>query len=86
MPVERPDWWDWELEITPHMEKRMADREFTEVDLRQMLDEAEGHRPDVEEGRWVIETRLRGVRWEVIVEPDPVDRLLVAVTAFPSET
>ncbi len=86
MPGERPDWWDWELEITPHMEKRMADRGFTEVDLRQMLDEAEGHRPDVEEGRWVIETRLRGVRWEVIVEPDPVDRLLVAVTAFPSET
>jgi hypothetical protein len=66
------------------MEKRMADREFTEADLRTMLEDAEGYRADLQEGRWVIETRLRGGPWEVIVEPDPSDRLLVAVTAYPS--
>jgi hypothetical protein len=66
------------------MEKRMADREFTEVDLRTMLEDAEGYRADLQEGRWVIETGLRGVPWEVIVEPDPSDRLLVAVTAYSS--
>ena len=32
-----PDWWDWELELTPHLLKRMIDREFSEVDLRIML-------------------------------------------------
>lgn len=84
MPIQWPDWWKWELEITPHMEKRMADREFTEVDLRTMLEDAEGYRADLQEGRWVIETGLRGVPWEVIVEPDPSDRLLVAVTAYSS--
>jgi hypothetical protein len=52
-----PDWWEWELELTPHLEKRMEDREFTEVDLRAMLEQAAGHYVDVVEGRWVIETR-----------------------------
>jgi hypothetical protein len=85
LPVQWPDWWKWELEITPHLEKRMADRVFTEVDLRTMLEDAEGYQPDIQEGRWVIESRFRGVRWEVIVEPDASDRLLVAVTAYPSE-
>ena len=46
-----PDWWEWELELTPHLEKRMEDREFTEVDLRAMLEQAEGHYRDVVEGR-----------------------------------
>jgi hypothetical protein len=32
-----PDWWEWELELTPHLEKRMEDREFTEVDLRAII-------------------------------------------------
>jgi hypothetical protein len=36
-----PVWWEWELEITPHLEKRMEDREFTEVDLRAMLTRAQ---------------------------------------------
>jgi hypothetical protein len=49
-----PAWWDWELELTPHVLKRMLDRGFTEVDLRQMLEDASSFRPDVEEGRWVI--------------------------------
>jgi hypothetical protein len=36
-PMERPTWWEWELELTPHLQKRMEDRDFTEVDLRVML-------------------------------------------------
>jgi hypothetical protein len=32
--------------------KRMVDRRFTEIDLRQMLEGASSLRPDVEEGRW----------------------------------
>jgi hypothetical protein len=67
------------------MEKRMADREFSEVDLRAMLEDAEGYQADIQEGRWIIETRFHGIPWEVIVEPDASDRLLVAVTAYPSE-
>jgi hypothetical protein len=78
-----PEWWDWELELSPHLLKRMGDRRFTEVDLRRMLERATGHREDVVEGRWVIETRHTRRAWEVVVEPDRERRLLVVVTAYP---
>ena len=39
--MEWPDWWEWELELSPHLEKRMVDRDFTELDLRTMLENAE---------------------------------------------
>lgn len=78
-----PIWWDWELELSPHLLKRMADRRFTEVDLRHMLERATNFRRDLIEGRWIIETRHRLRRWEVIVEPDFDAELLVVVTAYP---
>jgi hypothetical protein len=81
-----PEWWEWELEITPHVEKRMEDRDFTEVDLRAMLVQAQGYHADVVEGRWVIEAQHRRCLWHVIVEPDPAARLLVVVTAYPVES
>ena len=77
-----PEWWSWELELTPHVEERMVDRGFTEVELRQILERATSFRADVVEGRFVVETRLRGRGWEVVVEPDDVDHTLVVVTAF----
>ncbi len=80
---EWPDWWDWELELSPHLLKRMTDRRFTEIDLRRMLERASDYREDAVEGRWVIETRHRGRLWEVIVEPDRERQLLVVVTAYP---
>lgn len=81
--MEWPGWWEWELELTPYLRKRMEDRDFTEVDLRRMLEDAIGYRPDVVEGRWVIETRNGPRRWEVIVEPDAADGLVVVTTAYP---
>ena len=80
---KRPRWWTWELELTPHLHKRMLDRGFTEVDVRTMLGAARRIRRDVVAGRWVAETRFRRTRWEVIVEPDDEYQLLVVVTAYP---
>jgi hypothetical protein len=80
-----PEWWEWELEYTPHLEKRMVDRSFTEVDLREMVARATRVQPSSVGGRWRIETRHRGRRWEVIVEPDVAERILVVVTAYPVE-
>lgn len=77
-----PEWWTWEVELTPHLEKRMEDRGFTEVDLRRMLGRAVAFRADVVEARYVIETVHGGRPWEVIVEPDDVDRLVVVITAY----
>lgn len=81
-----PDWWRWELELIPHIEKRMDERGFTEVDLRAMLQRATGHRPNHVEGRHVIETTHDASEWEVIVEPDADDNLLVVITAYKIES
>jgi hypothetical protein len=81
--LEWPAWWDWELELSPHLLKRMVDRRFSEVDLRRMLADAENIRPDVAPGRWVAQSRFRRRLWEVVLEPDAKAELLVVVTAYP---
>ena len=63
----------------------MTDRQFTEVDLRRMLEHAKGYRPDIVQGRWVVEVRHKRSAWEVIVEPDTTSQLLVVITAYPVE-
>ncbi len=55
-----PMWWHWELEITPHVEKRMEERNFTEIDLRDMLDRV--FEPDEIEVRYMIQTRTSSRR------------------------
>ena len=77
-----PEWWDWELEMTPHLEQRMEERDFAEVDIREMLEQAINFAPDLVAGRFVVETALRKRPWQVIVEPDPDDKLPVVVTAY----
>ena len=81
--MQWPEWWEWELELSPHVEKRMVDRDFTEVDLRTMLETAVSYRTDTVEGRWLIDTQHRRRSWHVIVEPDPIELLLVVITAYP---
>ena len=78
-----PEWWYWELELSPHLLKRMVDRGFTQVDLRRMLEEATGHEADIEPGRWIVETARELRRWHIIVEPDSSLELLVVITAYP---
>ena len=80
-----PTWWEWELELSSHLFKRMADRDFSELDVRQMLSTASGLRQDIVADRWVIETRHRRKPWEVIVEPDRDAQLLIVITAYSAE-
>ena len=81
--TDRPAWWEWELELTSHLLKRMVDRGFSEIDLRSMMEAAMRLRVDEEPGRWIVETSHASRPWEVIVEPDAEDRLLVVITAYP---
>jgi len=60
----------------------MIDRQFSEVDLRHMLEYATILREDVVEGRWIVESWHRRQPWEVIVEPDLDARVIVVVTAY----
>lgn len=80
-----PTWWDWELDLSSHLFKRMADRDFGELDVRRMLSIAADLRRDIVPGRWVIETRHGRKPWEVIVEPDADAQLLIVITAYPVE-
>lgn len=81
-----PRWWEWDLELSSHLFKRMADRGFNEIDVRRMLSVASAIRPDVVPGRWVAATRHRRAEWEVIVEPDADGQLLVVITAYPIDS
>ena len=80
--TEWPEWWPWEIELSSHLLKRMVDRGFSEIDLRSMMEVATRLRRDDEPGRWIVETSHASSPWEVIVEPDLEDRLLVVVTAY----
>jgi hypothetical protein len=80
---EWPSWWEWDLGLSAHLLKRMVERDFTEVDLRRMLERATRLRLDFVDGRWIVETRHARRPWEVIVEPDEKIRLLVVITAYP---
>ena len=83
MPRERwPEWWAWELELSAHLLKRMADRGFTELELRGMLEAAIGPRRDIAPGRWIIRCRFRRRSWDVVVAPDAETQQLVVVTAY----
>ena len=77
-----PEWREWELELSPHVFKRMLDRGFSETDLRVMMDQASACRRTADPARWAVDTRHEGVSWQIIVEPDPVDELVVVITAY----
>ena len=79
-----PEWWNWDLEFNPHLMKRMVDRRFNEVDLRTMLADAYDY-ADERNGRFVVLTSREGRSWEVVVEPDWTDSVLLVITAYPKE-
>ena len=81
-----PNWWDWELGFTGHVEVRMEERGFSEVELRSMLDRASRVSPARRPGRWLIHTQHSGQPWVVVAEPDPQDQMLMIVTAYPDES
>jgi hypothetical protein len=78
-----PEWCSWELEWTPHLLKRMVDRQFNEADLRLMLERATGYDLDVVPGRYAIHSRHERVPWDVIVEPIEAEHVLLIITAYP---
>ena len=83
MPLKNPpSWWDFELELSPHVEDRMIDRGFSETDPRVMVDDAKGLRPAGTTGRWIVETSHFDDAWDVVVEPDERDRVIVVITAY----
>ena len=83
--MERPEWWEWELVLSLHVELRMDDRGFSEVELREMLERATSLERDHVPGRWVVSTHHRARPWNVLLEPDAHDRTLVVITAFEVE-
>ena len=80
-----PNWWEWELGFTSHVEVRMEERGFSEIELRAMLDDATNFGPARQPGRWLIHTHHARRPWRVIVEPDMDDQILMIVTAYPEE-
>lgn len=82
--MERPEWWDWPLAFTAHVELRMEERGFSEVELRSMLEAAKELVPSKRPGRWLVRTRHASQAWVVVLEPDAEDGIVMVVTAYPS--
>jgi hypothetical protein len=80
-----PEWWEWDVEISSHVEKRMVTTKFNEIDLRSMLDSSSGYEKDSEEGRFLIRSVYKHKYWEIIVEPDYEEKILVIITAYSPE-
>jgi hypothetical protein len=78
-----PEWWDWDLAFTHHVESRMEERGFSEVELRTMLAETTELVPARQLGRFLAQASHGGRPWTVVLEPDPDDQVLFVVTAFP---
>ncbi len=80
--TDPPEWWDWPLALTPHLEARMEERGLSETELRTMLADAtrvvSARRP----GRFLASARHGRASWIVILEPDEDERLLYVVTAY----
>ena len=47
-----------------------------------MMEYATDFRRSYREGRWVIETKHQGQRWQVIVAPNPAEEVLEVITAY----
>lgn len=81
-----PEWWNWELDLIDHLYERMIDRDFNETDIREMIQEAAACVPNEQyPGRWLLRTTWHGTPWEISVEPDYEEQLLVVITAYPVE-
>jgi hypothetical protein len=83
--MKRPDWWDWDLAFTSHVEVRMEERGVSEVELRAMLENATEIRPASRPGRWLVHASHGGRSWVVVLEPDETDQLLFVVTVYARE-
>ncbi len=66
----------------PHP-KRMIQRNFNEIAVREMLDTYRRIRPSSEPDRRTVESMYRGSEWHIIVEPDPASETIVVITAYP---
>jgi hypothetical protein len=79
--MELPEWWNWELAYTEHVESRMDERGVSDVDLRTMLQSPISVQPG-RPGRWQVEARHAEQRWTVVLEPDFDDRVVFVVTVY----
>jgi hypothetical protein len=77
-----PSWFAWPIEISPHATRRMPVRGFTEIDVRGMLDTPIEVIPDACPGRYLARCLWVGRRWDVILEPDDLTRIVIVVTAY----
>ena len=63
----------------------MEERGTNELEVRAMLQHAAGYQPDHVPGRFVIRTTRKGRTWQVIVEPDEENEVLVVITTYSLE-
>jgi hypothetical protein len=83
MMLEKPpDWWDFELELSPHLEDRIILSRFLGGRSPAVIEVAQDLGVGKTPGRWIVRTSHLGEAWDVVVEPDELDRVIVVITAY----
>lgn len=77
-----PAWWDFDLMLSPHALQRMDERGLGEVELRTLIHDAQDYRPSCVPGRFLVASSAGGVHWEIVVEPDEFEGVLIVVTVY----
>ena len=81
--MEKPDWWDWPFDCeNEHLLERMEIRNFNEANLREMIEATALIESGDVSTRFNLYARYDGDYWKIVVEPDPIDRVVIVVTAF----
>ena len=83
MAEDLPSWWTWQVVVSHHASRRMAQRMCPEWMLRSMLQSPSGVQSDAAPGRFLIEALNHGRLWHIIVEPDYGERVMIVVTLYP---
>ena len=79
----KPTWWEWPFDCgNLHLRERMGQRLFSETDLREMLEAVLMIRLGDLPNRYNVYARYDGRYWKIVVEPDPLNQIVVGVTAF----
>jgi hypothetical protein len=63
----------------------MYERGASEIDVRDMLERARQVIAGPVVGRFIVASRLDGIRWQIVVEPDEDLHRVVVVTVYHEE-
>ncbi|MEO0588300.1 MAG: hypothetical protein AAF078_11755 [Planctomycetota bacterium] len=83
MTIIWPQWWQWDLSLSPRLSESLDDLGVSEPDVLTMLELADRFRPARVAGRYVVEAEHADTDWDVTIEPDTARGQVTIISAKP---